>query len=147
MTGPDRARIAGRGGQSRRARLDDQARGKPLRAQCRGGGAIADVNGDAKVNRENFSQNGIVSLFGPLVPAGQNFTIQPITDYYTGFDASWELDLWGHVRRQVESADADRPGRASSSGAALWCRRWRKSRATISPCAARRRSWPSPATI
>jgi len=67
---------------------------------------LPTVNGDAKVNRENFSQNGIVSLFGPLVPAGQNFTIQPITDYYTGFDASWELDLWGHVRRQVESADA-----------------------------------------
>jgi outer membrane protein TolC len=67
---------------------------------------LPSVNGDAKVNRENFSQNGLVSLFAPLVPAGQNFSIQPITDYYTGFDASWELDLWGHVRRQVESADA-----------------------------------------
>ncbi|MDI9848503.1 efflux transporter outer membrane subunit [Rhodoblastus sp. 17X3] len=67
---------------------------------------LPSVNGDAKVNRENFSQNGLVSLFAPLVPAGRNFSIQPITDYYTGFDASWELDLWGHVRRQVESADA-----------------------------------------
>jgi NodT family efflux transporter outer membrane factor (OMF) lipoprotein len=67
---------------------------------------LPTVNGDAKVSRENFSQNGLVSLFAPLVPAGQSFSIQPITDYYTGFDASWELDLWGHVRRQVESADA-----------------------------------------
>lgn len=68
---------------------------------------LPTLNGDAKLNRENFSQNGLVSLFAPLVPAGQNFSIQPITDYYTGFDASWELDLWGHVRRQVESADAN----------------------------------------
>ncbi len=30
------------------------------------------------------------------------------TDVYTGrFDASWEVDLWGRVRRSVESADAD----------------------------------------
>jgi NodT family efflux transporter outer membrane factor (OMF) lipoprotein len=29
-------------------------------------------------------------------------------DYYAaGFDASWEVDLWGRVRRQVEAADAD----------------------------------------
>jgi NodT family efflux transporter outer membrane factor (OMF) lipoprotein len=67
---------------------------------------LPTINGDAKLNRENFSQNGLVSLFAPLVPPGQTFQIQPITDYYTGFDASWELDLWGHVKRQVESADA-----------------------------------------
>ena len=27
-------------------------------------------------------------------------------NYTVGFDASWELDLWGHVARQVEAADA-----------------------------------------
>lgn len=27
--------------------------------------------------------------------------------YQVGFDASWELDVWGRVRRQVEAADAD----------------------------------------
>jgi outer membrane protein TolC len=26
--------------------------------------------------------------------------------FQEGFDASWELDLWGRVRRQIESADA-----------------------------------------
>ena len=31
---------------------------------------------------------------------------QPANLFTSGFDASWELDLWGHVRRQVESADA-----------------------------------------
>jgi NodT family efflux transporter outer membrane factor (OMF) lipoprotein len=61
-------------------------------------------NGDAKYTRELYSQNGIVGLIAPL--AGPNFSVPPINDYNTGFDASWELDLWGKVRRQVESADA-----------------------------------------
>ncbi len=67
---------------------------------------LPNINGDAKVNRELLSQNGILSLFGPLVPPGQKFVDNPFTDYNVGFDASWELDLWGHVRRQVEAADA-----------------------------------------
>lgn len=29
----------------------------------------------------------------------------PFTLYQAGFDASWEVDLWGRVRRSVESAD------------------------------------------
>ena len=32
---------------------------------------------------------------------------EPFTLYQAGFDASWELDLWGRVRRSVEAADAD----------------------------------------
>lgn len=37
------------------------------------------------------------------------FTTQrtTITSYQTGFDASWELDIFGGVRRSVEAADAD----------------------------------------
>lgn len=31
---------------------------------------------------------------------------KPIGLYQGSFDASWELDLWGKVRRQVEMADA-----------------------------------------
>ncbi|HEX4171168.1 MAG TPA: efflux transporter outer membrane subunit, partial [Acetobacteraceae bacterium] len=61
-------------------------------------------NGDAKYTRELYSENGIVGLIAPL--AGPGFTVPPINDYNTGFDASWELDLWGKVRRQVEAADA-----------------------------------------
>jgi NodT family efflux transporter outer membrane factor (OMF) lipoprotein len=67
---------------------------------------LPNINGDGKVNRQLLSQNGILSLFGPLVPPGQKFVDIPFTDYNVGFDASWELDLWGHVRRQVEAADA-----------------------------------------
>jgi NodT family efflux transporter outer membrane factor (OMF) lipoprotein len=62
------------------------------------------LNGDAKYTRELYSQNGIVGLITPLAPAG--FSVGAINDYNTGFDASWELDLWGKVRRQVEAADA-----------------------------------------
>jgi NodT family efflux transporter outer membrane factor (OMF) lipoprotein len=68
------------------------------------------INGDAKYTREQYSENGIASLFGMLSGAtgGAAPAIPPIDDYNVGFDASWELDLWGKVRRQVENADAYR---------------------------------------
>jgi NodT family efflux transporter outer membrane factor (OMF) lipoprotein len=64
------------------------------------------INGDAKYTRELYSQNGIVSLLSGLLPPGSSFNPGAINDYNVGFDASWELDLWGKVRRQVEAADA-----------------------------------------
>jgi NodT family efflux transporter outer membrane factor (OMF) lipoprotein len=66
------------------------------------------INGDAKYTREQYSQNGIVSLLSGLLgpTTGAGFSPGPLNEYNTGFDASWELDLWGKVRRQVESADA-----------------------------------------
>jgi NodT family efflux transporter outer membrane factor (OMF) lipoprotein len=65
------------------------------------------INGDAKYTRELYSQNGILSLLGVLVPPGSPPpNIGAINDFNVGFDASWELDLWGKVRRQVEAADA-----------------------------------------
>ena len=66
---------------------------------------LPTLNGDAKDTRQQYSKNGVVSLISGLAP-GQNIAIPPFTEYNTGFDASWELDLWGHVRRQVESAGA-----------------------------------------
>jgi NodT family efflux transporter outer membrane factor (OMF) lipoprotein len=68
------------------------------------------INGDGKYQRELYSKNGIVSLLGgllgPMGGGGGGVPISAINEYNIGFDASWELDLWGHVRRQVESADA-----------------------------------------
>lgn len=50
-------------------------------------------------------------LFQIFPPATQQEALDiigtPYTLYQAGFDASWELDLWGRVRRSVEAADAD----------------------------------------
>jgi NodT family efflux transporter outer membrane factor (OMF) lipoprotein len=70
---------------------------------------LPSVNGTAKYDRELYSQNGIASLLGQLTPAGTSGgspAINAINEYTPGFDASWELDLWGRVRRQIEAADA-----------------------------------------
>jgi len=77
----------------------------------RGAAAAAElpsINGDGKYQRELYSKNGIISLLAPLLgPAGSGgVPIQPINEYTVGLDMSWELDLWGRVRRQVEAADA-----------------------------------------
>jgi NodT family efflux transporter outer membrane factor (OMF) lipoprotein len=56
-----------------------------------------DVNGSAA--RQHFSQNSF-----PGVGGGPGQT----SDFYQlSFDASWELDVFGRVRRSVESADAE----------------------------------------
>ena len=68
--------------------------------------ALPAINGDASYQRELFSQNGLVSLGNQFAPRGTSFVVPPISIYQPGFDASWELDLWGHVRRQIEAAGA-----------------------------------------
>jgi NodT family efflux transporter outer membrane factor (OMF) lipoprotein len=79
------------------------------------------VNGDAQYQRELYSVNGpFLSRNGPFGPLGNAVdrllqasgqpplpqVPMPFNEYYIGLDASWELDLWGRVRRQVEAADA-----------------------------------------
>ncbi|MDX7952019.1 efflux transporter outer membrane subunit [Lichenihabitans sp. Uapishka_5] len=81
--------------------------------------ALPTINGTGFVNRQQYSQNGIVSLVtnglnssGGTTGTGSSLSGltssigEPFTDYQVGFDASWELDLWGRVRRNVESATA-----------------------------------------
>ncbi len=69
---------------------------------------LPSINANGKYQYELYSQNGIAGLLTSLVPSSSatGATIPAISDYTVGFDASWELDLWGHVRRSVESADA-----------------------------------------
>jgi NodT family efflux transporter outer membrane factor (OMF) lipoprotein len=71
------------------------------------------VNGSAEATRDKDSENGAETrLFSALAPPGEKGALlktvgSPYSLYQAGFDASWELDLWGRVRRSVEAADAD----------------------------------------
>ncbi|HEY0206292.1 MAG TPA: efflux transporter outer membrane subunit [Acetobacteraceae bacterium] len=85
------------------------------------------VNGNASYTREKPSSKGAISAFGGGAAGGASGGsgatdanglggrqggfpstggIPAFDLFQGGFDASWELDLWGRVRRAVESADA-----------------------------------------
>ncbi len=81
------------------------------------------VNGNASYTREKISNKGVAALLGGSSPtastnglggtsnalptsAAGSSGIPSFDLYQAGFDASWEVDLWGRVRREVESADA-----------------------------------------
>ena len=79
------------------------------------------INANASYAREQASARGAMSLAGsPSAAATANGLANPQNGaeaknsslfspydlYQYGFDATWELDLWGRVRRSVESARA-----------------------------------------
>ena len=90
---------------------------------------FAQVNGNSSYTRERLSKQGVISAIGNGGGSGGTSSgtpgtqsnglggqqgafptggagIPPFDLFQGGFDASWELDLWGRVRRAVESADA-----------------------------------------
>lgn len=74
---------------------------------------LPSLNASAKYTREQFGLAGIVKSKGQALssapPEVQNLVSsleQPVNLYQLGFDASWELDVFGKVRRSVEAADA-----------------------------------------
>ena len=99
--------------------------------QITGADQFPTLEADGSYTRQRISQNGALSLFGSP-GGGTSFTsngsaangksgtsggaipntvtgnkaIPPFNLWQYGFDASWELDLWGRVRREVEGADA-----------------------------------------
>ncbi|MGD0104976.1 MAG: efflux transporter outer membrane subunit [Rhodopila sp.] len=77
------------------------------------------LNGNASYVREQASNSGIFAVIPSAAGAtaangaASNSTggvrghgLQPFDLFQGGFDASWEVDLWGGVRRSVESATA-----------------------------------------
>nr|WP_315598232.1 efflux transporter outer membrane subunit [uncultured Cupriavidus sp.] len=91
--------------------------------QVVGAQQLPKLDGAASYNRERGSPNGILSLLGvapnsaPTQSASGSSPVgvapmpgksgsPPFNVYQFGFDASWELDLWGRVRRSVEAAGA-----------------------------------------
>ncbi len=75
---------------------------------------LPQVNAGANVMRQRQSENGastrmidVVGGTGGDRDALAKLLAEPFTLYQGGFDLSWEPDLWGKVRRALESADAD----------------------------------------
>jgi NodT family efflux transporter outer membrane factor (OMF) lipoprotein len=84
------------------------------------------LDGNAGVSRQLPSANGILGIAGeirqapnsataangtgtgvtPIPTQGKGSSISAFNLFQAGFDSSWELDLWGRVRREVEAADA-----------------------------------------
>ena len=84
------------------------------------------LNGNASYTRQRISKQGVVSAIGGSGGGGASSSpgaqsnglggrqggfpssggVPPFDLFQGGFDASGELDLWGRVRRAVESADA-----------------------------------------
>ena len=78
------------------------------------------LNGNTNYTREKQSEKGVISLLGgsssPATSTNgaggktgglpNTSLVQPFDLFQYGFDASWEIDFWGRVRRSVESAEA-----------------------------------------
>lgn len=83
-------------------------------SQARGGWFPA-VNAKAGATRQQLGikgeleSNGVydsVDAVDPELRSALDGLTKPVSLYQGSFDASWELDLWGKVRRQVEMASA-----------------------------------------
>jgi NodT family efflux transporter outer membrane factor (OMF) lipoprotein len=90
------------------------------------------LGGNASYTREKASNNGLFALIpsatGASAASGAPGTstggvsstnLAPFDIWQGGFDASWEVDLWGGVRRSVESAAATSEAADEAKRAAL----------------------------
>ena len=80
-----------------------QARIRQARAELGAAGAAGEptVAASAQVSRDRYSRDSELYANLPF----PNPLVQ-FTDWRAGFDASWEIDLFGHVSRGVEAAGA-----------------------------------------
>ncbi|HVU31047.1 MAG TPA: efflux transporter outer membrane subunit [Sphingomicrobium sp.] len=84
-----------------------------------GASALPSVTADSSITHQRISEHAI-----PLPPtsggggngAGFGLPGSEFTTFRVGFDASWELDLFGKTRREIEAARA-------RTGAAIWSHR------------------------
>jgi NodT family efflux transporter outer membrane factor (OMF) lipoprotein len=89
-----------------------EARMQVLSARAQG---LPTLDAVASVEREQLGLAGIlktdgISTGGSTAPAGTSQLLSsleaPVNIYQLGLDASWELDLFGKVRRGIEGAEA-----------------------------------------
>ncbi len=73
--------------------------------------ALPQANLGGGVSRQRQSENGASTRLLDVIGGEQTDSLkqalsEPFTVYQSGVDLSWELDLWGRIRRSVEAADA-----------------------------------------
>ncbi|WP_414147156.1 efflux transporter outer membrane subunit [Erwinia sp. BNK-24-b] len=94
------------------------------------GAWFPSVNGKASAQRQQLGLKGELESNGVYqqldaantdadVSSALNELTEPVGLYQGSFDASWELDLWGRVRRQVEAAGAQQQESLESRNDAL----------------------------
>ena len=76
----------------------EKASAKGLFGALGGGGPTSSTNAATTANGSSGATAGAIPPTSSL--------LNPFDLYSFGFDASWELDLWGRVRREIESANA-----------------------------------------
>ena len=82
-------------------------------------GYAPDVNGNANYTKQQLSKTGALALASEGPPGAANngaaatsnaslntALFQPFNLYQYGFDAAWEIDFWGRVKRNVEASSA-----------------------------------------
>lgn len=94
-----------------------------------GSAQFPSLNANASYLRQHASDHGLFLVipnaagasgrFGSTVGGVQSRGLKPFDIFQGGFDASWELDLWGRVRRAVESATASSEAAEEAQRAAL----------------------------
>jgi NodT family efflux transporter outer membrane factor (OMF) lipoprotein len=89
------------------------------RERAAGAAALPQVDAQASASRQRISENAIPvppGAGGPGNAASFGLPGSEFDTFRVGFDASWEIDLFGKTRRSVEAAHA-------RTGAAIWNRR------------------------
>jgi multidrug efflux system outer membrane protein len=76
-----------------------------------GAAGLPSLNANASYQSTRLSEStptgGLFSQIGKFPGLSGVSIPNPYDQYQLGFDASWEIDLFGRVRRSVEAADAD----------------------------------------
>ncbi|APR35830.1 efflux transporter outer membrane subunit [Paraburkholderia sp. SOS3] len=136
---PTLDRLIARAAQSNLDLREAVLRIEQARAQVQGAAAqgLPNVRATGSYTREQLGIKGILddqnvnSRIDALGASGQGASVQngarnlvdqleqPINLWQAGFDASWELDLFGRVRRSVEAANAQTEAAVESRNDAL----------------------------
>ena len=90
-----------------------------LRGILQSRGAFGAVNGLRGNTTLDGASPGLSNRAADALSNGLNAATQPINLFQAGFDAAWELDLFGRIRRGEEQANAQTEAAIESSNDAL----------------------------